>query len=356
MTQLYTTPAPYATYPTTAYAPAAPAASAYAAPASPWSLDLGFTGSAAPVVTTYTLNGYAPAVYGASASLQAALQQLYAMAMSLLSGYAPAPAPAPAPQPGTPPPPPGGRKATKLTVSSFNILGSNHTQPGGDAKGYASGVTRIRWAADMLRQKNVDVVGFQEMQQDQAREFVKAAGDTYGIFPGPGPHKMGARNSIAWRKDEWEMVKGYTVDMYSHKGNLWPSPVLRLRNKETGQEAYFLNFHNAPGARKDNAQQVWRDKATNQQVALINKLKQSGLPVIVTGDMNERENYHRRMTVEAGMDAANELPDGRLPKKVGIDWIFGSQGISFKGFLRQRNPKVSDHAMIVSQAKIEGSR
>ncbi|MFP5502030.1 MAG: endonuclease/exonuclease/phosphatase family protein, partial [Candidatus Sericytochromatia bacterium] len=241
---------------------------------------------------------------------------------------------------------------TRFVVSSFNVLGSSHTV--GGKGGYASGVARIRQVADLIRAKGVDVVGFQEFASDQAREFKRVAGGEFGTFPGPSKRHLGSHNTIAWRKDTWKLVESYTVDMPSHKGRMQPSPVVRLKNKHTGQEVYFTNFHNASGFHI-NQQQHWRDQATTQQVALINKLKRSGLPVIVTGDMNEKANYHRRLTNEAGMDAANELKNGSLPRALYVDWIFGSQDVTFKGYHRERKSvlqKISDHGMLVSKVVV----
>lgn len=255
-------------------------------------------------------------------------------------------------------PVPAGSRRTSFVISSFNVLGSSHTAPGGDAKGYASGVTRIRWAAELLRNKGVDIVGLQELAKDQAREFLRVAGDTYALYPGLTSLPMGSQNSIAWRKDQWDLVEGKIVRMPSHRGNMWPAPVVRLRNKQTGQEAYFLNVHNAPGFRT-GAQQGLRDKAAAQQVELVNRLKrESGLPVIVTGDMNDKLKYYQQMTRGADMQAANEGKDGRPPAKPGIDWIFGSKDVKFSGFQRDRGElvrKTSDHPMLVSRARLGGA-
>ncbi|MDB5101427.1 MAG: hypothetical protein JWM80_5848 [Cyanobacteria bacterium RYN_339] len=282
----------------------------------------------------------------------AGLTALFGELVSWLSNLLHLPA-APA-VPAGPVVPVAGRP-TRFVISSFNILGSNHTVPGADAAEYASGPTRIRWAAQLLEQHHVDVVGFQEMNNDQATAFKQATGNTYGMFPGAAKRSMASNNSIAWRNDTWDLVKAYTVDITSHKGNLWPCPVVRLRNKETGQETIFCNFHNAPGLHL-GLQQGNRDKAKDQEVALVNKLKaETGLPVIVTGDMNERETFYQQFHQQAGMNAANAGPGGRLPKNVGIDWIFGSAGVSFKGFTRDRGAlerKVSDHGMITSEVKI----
>ncbi len=75
----------------------------------------------------------------------------------------------------------------------------------------------------------------------------------------------------------------------------------------------------------------------------------------LTGDMNEKENYFQRMSREADMNAANELPNGKLPRRLGIDWIFGSQDVRFKSFRRVEESiaeKVSDHPMLVSRVTI----
>lgn len=293
-----------------------------------------------------------PATGTASAST-GLLGQLFQRLGDLVSRlFSPVPPAAPAA------PSPAGSRKTNFVISSFNVLGSGHTAPGGDAKGYASGVTRIRWAAELLRNKGVDIVGFQELAKDQAREFLRVAGDTYALYPGITSLPMGSQNSIAWRKDQWDLVEGKIVRMPSHRGNMWPAPVVRLRNKQTGQEAYFLNVHNAPGFRT-GAQQGLRDKAAAQQVALVNRLKrESGLPVIVTGDMNDKLKYYQQMTRGAEMKAANEGKDGRPPAKPGIDWIFGSKDVKFSGFQRDRGElvkKTSDHPMLVSRARLGGA-
>lgn len=90
---------------------------------------------------------------------------------------------------------------TAFKLSSFNILGSSHTSPGGINAHYASGPERTRWAAQLLREQKIDVVGFQEMAADQAREFKQVASDEYALFPGDIKRHLGSHNSIAWRKD-----------------------------------------------------------------------------------------------------------------------------------------------------------
>jgi endonuclease/exonuclease/phosphatase family metal-dependent hydrolase len=139
-------------------------------------------------------------------------------------------------------------------------------------------------------------------------------------------------------------------------GRQQPTPLVRLRNKETGQEVYVMNVHNAPGYHKGGTQQKWRDLAVNKQVALINELKQkTGLPVIVTGDMNDKAIAFTRMTKEAGLKAAN-APNGRMPKHMSLDWIFGSKSVDFSGFKRLAKGvvgRITDHGVLVSKVHID---
>jgi endonuclease/exonuclease/phosphatase family metal-dependent hydrolase len=245
---------------------------------------------------------------------------------------------------------------TDFVISSFNILGSSHTAPGGINAHYASGVERTRWAADLLKKNKVDVVGFQEMNPDQAREFKKIAGKEYGLFPGDIKRHLGSHNSIAWDKSKWDLVSSEIHEFPSHMGRQQPTPLVRLRDKQTGQEVYILNVHNAPGYHKGGTQQKWRDLAVNKQVALINELKQkTGLPVIVTGDLNDKEIAFKRMTQEAGLKAAN-APNGRMPKRMSLDWIFGSKGVDFSGFTRLTKGvigRITDHGVLVSKVRID---
>lgn len=288
--------------------------------------------------------------------LHGAVQDFLRFLQNGLSHVLPSPTPQPPQTPSNPSTPPSSKGKAEFVVSSFNILGSTHTAPGGDAKGYASGPARMHQAVALLRTRQVDVVGFQEMNADQAKEFREVAGQEFGLYPGNTLGGRGSLNSIAWRKEEFALVKAYTVQMPSHRGEMRHVPVVRLRNKETGQEAFFVNVHNAPGFHKGGAQQNWRDKATDMQVALINQLKrETGLPVILTGDMNEKLTYFNRMQREADMDAANQRPNDQPPKNMGIDWIFGSEGVKFKGFVRDastKQRKISDHALIMSEVKL----
>lgn len=271
--------------------------------------------------------------------------------------------PGPPTQPPVQPPvqPPSGQpqgRQTSFVISSFNVLGSSHTTgPGSDRPGMAPGTTRIRSAAELLAKHKVDVAGLQEFQVDQVREFMKVAGDTYAVYPGMQLGKGPNVNSIVWRKDTWDLVKAETIPIPYFDGKPVSMPVIRLRHKVTGQEAYFANFHNPASTRKHPGHEKWRDIATDKEIALVNRLRrETGLPVFITGDMNEREEYYQRMTQGAPMTAANTGPKGQPPARMGIDWIFGSKDVTFSNYKRDTGAlveKTSDHPMIVSKATIK---
>jgi endonuclease/exonuclease/phosphatase family metal-dependent hydrolase len=329
---------------------------------------------AAPAVPSFLAPSAAPAPSAMSASplgsfnqiqssLAGELHQLLDLAWQsfdwLFGPHQPAqPATPAAPSgPSAPTQPTKGSKPTSFVISSFNVLGNSHTEAGGEKPELASGVARMRGAVQKLQEHHVDVVGFQEMQHPQMKEFKRLAGNQYAVYSttlgrGKTPD---TENSIAWRKDKWELVKGDTLDIPYFEGSTRHIPVVLLRNKQTGQEAYFLNTHNPADTAKHHQQERYRDEATRREVALVNRLKQTGLPVFVTGDMNEKNEANDHFSKEAGLQAAMAGAKGRLPKRTGIDWIFGSKGVSFSGWVSDsstRTKGISDHPMVVSRARI----
>lgn len=266
--------------------------------------------------------------------------------------------PAPGAEPPTAPASPKG--ATDVVISSFNLLGSSHTTASGKHPDMASGPARMKGAVELLKKHQVEIVGFQEMEGNQLDTFKKLAGDKYGIYPGRQEGKLGMANSLAWDKSKWDLVKADTVKIPYFNGHERPMPVVRLRNKETGQEAYFTNFHNPADTARFHQQEKHRDEATRREVALVNKLrKHTGLPVFVTGDMNEGNEYFDRMTKGAPTMHASSSPSGKAPKRPGIDWVFGSSDVKFTRHVRDRGALVqrtTDHPMIIANARIRASK
>lgn len=247
-------------------------------------------------------------------------------------------------------------------MSSFNVLGSKHTSGSGRKKRFASGPARIRLAAKALDLHGVDVVGFQELQMDQWAAFMAAAGDRYATWPGGVTRRM-VQNSVGWRTDTWDFVEGHTIQIPYFEGILWDMPVVLLRHKATGIQAYFANFHNPATNRKRGNNDALRADATNRQISMARSLAyETGLPVFITGDMNERATYFCRLTAEAPMKAANGgSSKGGVctppPSPMPVDWIFGTrQRAKFTNYVRDDSKlinRITDHFMIRTDVRIK---
>ena len=86
----------------------------------------------------------------------------------------------------------------------------------------------------------------------------------------------------------------------------------------------------------------------------------TGLPVFITGDMNERDSYFCRMTSGAPMVAARGGSHNggcRPGNPRAVDWIFGSQGVAFSGYAEDRSHLVditTDHPVVSTSVRIVG--
>jgi hypothetical protein len=251
----------------------------------------------------------------------------------------------------------GRAVSTDLTVASFNVLGSSHTR--GHAR-FASGVSRTDGVVELVRRHDVEVVGFQEMQADQLRAFLDKTSGQYDVYPGFSMRRRDTENSLAWDRTAWEAIEKRTVDIPYFNGNLRPMPVVKLRNLATGMTAWLVNVHNPATNRKHPGQDGWRRKAIRREVALMRRLSETGIPVFLTGDMNEREEAFCPITGGAPMKAArggtHENGVCRAENPTSVDWIFGHRDVGFSGYVEDRSRLVrrtSDHAMIVTEAHLD---
>lgn len=254
----------------------------------------------------------------------------------------------PAPQPPVVKNPP---VQSPFTLASFNALGYGHTAPGGNRKGWADGYTRTRWAIRALNLHHVDVVGLQEFQPEQHAEFTKNTAGTFAV------HRVGA-NAVAWRTSAFAFVSAATVTIPYFGGVPTPQPVVRLRSTVSGQEVVVISVHNPADAR--GPAQRLRNIATANEVAYIDALRAitPRVPIFMTGDMNDREEFFCPFTASGVMRAAAggshtsagcTYPSTRAH---GVDWIFGSKGVTFSGYTVDRSrlvSRTSDHPLVVTK-------
>lgn len=244
-----------------------------------------------------------------------------------------------------------------FALTSFNVLGASHTSGSGKRPGMASGAVRAVRAAELIRRHGSDVVGFQELQGSQLTALRKHTDlDFYPGFALGDPE-----NSIGWRRDRFVAVEKHTVSIPYFNGGRRNMPFVKLRSLTTGLEAWFANFHNPAETAQFHQQQRYREEATRIEVSLANQLiTRTGLPVFVTGDMNERSTYFCRFTAGAPMVAARGgSNNGRClaGKPRAVDWIFGSQGVEFLSYDEDRSHLVditTDHPVITARVRIVG--
>ncbi|WP_028659702.1 endonuclease/exonuclease/phosphatase family protein [Nocardioides insulae] len=259
----------------------------------------------------------------------------------------------------------GAASGTSFRIATFNVLGHSHTRPGGNRPGWASSTQRMRWTAQLIEQSRLDVVGFQEMQATQYKTFADLKSGSWGVWPGRSASPDLKVNSIAWRKSTWIPVQRTTYQAPYFGGRMKPRPLVQLQHRRTGQRIWVLNTHN-PADTHGDAQQ-WRDRAERIQAALVNRLRTADpdIPVFLTGDMNDRDNFYCPMTYLTDLRSANggyhhEVPGGTCTptQPVRIDWVMGTDDVRFTGYQALRTPLVrrtSDHPLIFATAAVAGS-
>ena len=220
---------------------------------------------------------------------------------------------------------------TTFTVSSFNVLGAGHTTGRGARGGFANGVTRMHAAASMISSNGVSVVGLQEFQSPQYQTFQALLGGSYDVWPGLALGQTPVQNSIAWRTSDWTMIGNGTTPIPYFGGTPVAMPHVLLHNVHTGQNVWFANYHNPADAH--GPAQHWREAATAMEVNLVKQLTADGTPMVITGDMNERDGYACRLAGGAptmhSADGARYDGGCSLPSRMNVDWIFGSDDIEF---------------------------
>ena len=189
-------------------------------------------------------------------------------------------------------------EALSAEVMTFNILGSQHTAPGGARPNFAPGRVRAEWAKNLIAQRGATLIGLSEPQPDQITSLDVATNGAFSIYPGNTMGYEAAPQSVMWKDSEWTFVWGNTVQMPFMKGSR-PQALVRLRNTSTGREIYWINAHLSPGK-----MQADRDKGMDIIKQVVKKLAGDGLPVLVTGDLNEHAKAFRRIACPTDLSAA----------------------------------------------------
>lgn len=247
--------------------------------------------------------------------------------------------PLPVPLPGEPKETSGRTQTVDRTVkmATLNILGSQHTR-GGDHR-------RSVRTAKLIRRKNLDVLGMQEVQDEQLR-VIKNRLPGYRIWPRQSLGNNGVRLQVAFRKSAFRIMDtGSIITTFSHQQR--PIPWVRLRDRRTGRAFFFVSIHNSP-----QDQEAARDSATEEEIALYKRLHRKG-PVFIVGDANERREFFCKV---AGPTDARAASGGKAtrgdgcqpPSGMTFDWILGGGRFDFRRY-RQVSTRVSDHDLHTTQ-------
>ncbi len=241
-----------------------------------------------------------------------------------------------------------------VRIGSFNVLGSQHTAAGGDRTRYPPASTRNVGAGNLIAKHGVDILGTQELQADQLRALQSRTG--MAAYPGFAWGELETDNTILWDPGMFELVSAdqFTI---TFMGTPRPQPVVRLRHLATGREFYVVNTHPSAGGGVYAAQ---RSAGQNSLVSVVNGLKAEGLPVFVTGDMNDREAFYCSVAPRTGLVAPNggSYASGCAPppSPLPVDWVVGI-GASWSGYWRDTTPvtqRISDHYFISALAHVGG--
>jgi alpha-tubulin suppressor-like RCC1 family protein/endonuclease/exonuclease/phosphatase family metal-dependent hydrolase len=232
-------------------------------------------------------------------------------------------------------------------IMSMNMLGSQHTAPGGDEPNMAPGRLRSEWAATYFGMRNATLVGMQEPQPDQIVALDSATSGQFTFYPGNSLGYASAPQSVMWKRADWAMTWHSSISI-PFPGGWRPQPIVKLQQRSTGAQVYWINVHF--WARR--AHQAARNTAMKILVKAIHQLKGDKLPILLTGDFNEIApafcSITGRTSLVAATGGSNDNGKCVLPKGARIDWIFGSRG-SFSQALMDNAAQVrrsTDHHVL----------
>ncbi|MCD4534166.1 endonuclease/exonuclease/phosphatase family protein [Nocardioides sp. cx-169] len=244
------------------------------------------------------------------------------------------------------------RKPVTIRVGTFNVLGSNHTAPGGDRRNYPPASRRTPQAASYIRNYGVQVLGTQELKPDQLNGLKSMTG--MAAYPDYAFGTRDTDNNILYDPDVFEFVSGDSFSItFMHA--VRPQPIVKLRHRLTGREMYFVNMHASAG---EGRYAVSRRAGHLAAVSVVNRLASERLPVFLTGDMNDRAEFFCRVAPPTGLAAAigGSTSGGCSPAgRLAVDWVLGT-GVQWSDYDEDRSTlgRVSDHHFVSATATIPG--
>ncbi|MGZ4777256.1 MAG: endonuclease/exonuclease/phosphatase family protein [Oryzihumus sp.] len=245
------------------------------------------------------------------------------------------------------------RVTTTFTIATFNILGSQHTvRPGG----WGPGSVRARVTAKALERRGIDVMGLQEVQEDQLR-VLEHHMHGYRFWPGTRLGYPGVPLQIGWSTWKFRRLHaGWIRTPFDHQHR--PVPWVKLRDLRNHRTLYVVDLHNSAGPQERS-----RDAATGKEVRLIRALRSHHRPVFALGDANEKREFFCKVVGKTDLRAANggSVRHGRCraPRHPRIDWILGSGPVRFTHYRHDKGfgvRRASDHDLVRARVVMETVR
>jgi alpha-tubulin suppressor-like RCC1 family protein/endonuclease/exonuclease/phosphatase family metal-dependent hydrolase len=246
----------------------------------------------------------------------------------------------------------------QAVITSFNVLGSNHTQPGGGALNYAPARIRTEWTANLLQSTSADIIAFQELKADQYTQLQKTLAPTYAFYPATVDTGKVVWQSVMWDTSQWEFVSAVDVSV-PVIGTTRPNPMVRLRSKLTGRNIWVFNVHNS--SKNTPARQRERNAAVKIEIGKILAQRAKRIPVVFLGDMNERKVIFCKVVRQTDLRAVTGGYSTKKkcvpPRTMHLDWIFVSPEFKVRSAAFDRGPQVAritDHSVLNSTTSIPG--
>lgn len=244
---------------------------------------------------------------------------------------------------------------SEFKMVDFNALAASMNSPGRPNHNWPTAVPRTDGLWQLLQTHQADVATFQEFQAPQRARLLQLMGGQYGIYPATEDRLM--PRAIIWRTDRFELVSGETLSNPWFFGGPRHTPRVLLRDKVSGVEFYVATYHNPPDTMGNQSR--WRHGDMYSQINSTNQLITSQKkPIIVTGDMNDKQLAFCAWTGNSSMHAAaGGSNDGtcRPPPPRAVDWVFGSPEVTFSNYQldpTSRARRISDHEMVVVDVRI----
>jgi len=234
--------------------------------------------------------------------------------------------------------------ATDFRLSTFNLLGNQHTLPGTDEDYRAPSRIRAEWTAQALDLLGLDVVGTQEAQAQQLGWILKATHGEFTSYATPEQGNRWTEAALLWRTSAFTAIRTQHFNA-PYLQVAMPRPLVLLQSRATGRQMWVMDVHNAPW--KSKAQQKKRDAAMKIEVAKVQRYTKNGVAFFFVGDFNEKAKAFCTVLANTSLRSPQH---GRImrggvckpPVNQRIDWLFGSNGVTWSNYAQTRTPLVAN--------------